>query len=101
MPADGSFPKLKEDQAVGEIDDNFICMMCTEIVTQPQACTDCSRLFCHDCMESWKQMNAECPCPNCQKPFRNMALPEFLQRSLYKIDFKCDVVSCKEKFTYT
>ena len=68
LPANG-FLKLKEEQAVGQFEEKFICMICTEVVERPSMCKNCSRSFCSDCIAGWATKNADCPCPNCQKPF--------------------------------
>jgi len=47
------FPKLTEE--------NFDCIICSEVVRMPQECTGCGSLFCSSCIISWMAKKKECP----------------------------------------
>ena len=63
-----NIPKLKEEQCSDGVDDTFVCLICTEVIRAPVMCTQCQRLFCADCMQSWSERSggpSQCHCPNC------------------------------------
>ena len=36
------------------LDQIFICKVCTQVVENPRECQQCSNLFCSDCISAWQ-----------------------------------------------
>ena len=43
-----------DDPLVKEYYQIFICNICTFVVTDPNECKQCNRLFCKECITGWK-----------------------------------------------
>ena len=59
-------PKDQSDQ----IDDQFICICCTNVVYQPIECETCQKWFCTQCIVRWHKEGAQ-TCPNCRQIFKS------------------------------
>ena len=84
---------------MGQVDDKFICQVCTEIIREPQQCSDCQRMFCTGCMADWARTNSDLPCPYCNKPFRAKSLSSEVEAELQSVRFTCE--ACSEVYTYS
>ena len=47
-----------EDERPAE---DFECVICRDIASQPQCCGKCSKLFCTECIDEWLKKNKKCP----------------------------------------
>ena len=37
------------------------CSICLDLVMEPVECTNCSKLFCKECIEGWLKNSKDCP----------------------------------------
>lgn len=42
-------PKLTLEKVVGKIDDDFLCAICNDVVSDMRECVHCNKLYCFDC----------------------------------------------------
>ena len=69
-PNPSTFPvALLPDQRVGDpFGDDWICLICTNVVWQPKTCVECEKIFCTRCIENWLVKSPTCP--TCRKDFK-------------------------------
>lgn len=77
--------------------DSMECLIDNMIPFEPVMCANCQRVFCSDCIESWKKNSNKCPLrcePLIVVPLKN----SILQTQLEKIKLKCcfSDFGCKE-----
>lgn len=63
-------PSLCSQDTVDEDDQrkNFECLYCLSLVKNPQQCGNCSRVYCHGCLQMWfEKGSTKCPDPYCQQ----------------------------------
>ena len=58
-----------------EINGQWLCQICSDVVQKPSKCDKCETLFCSDCICSWLKedpiLKVEKVCPNCRGPFES------------------------------
>jgi hypothetical protein len=42
-------PKLTQERVVGKLDDDFLCAICHDVVSEMRECIKCETLYCYDC----------------------------------------------------
>eukprot|EP00352_Strombidinopsis_acuminata_P002373 CAMPEP_0176384156 /NCGR_PEP_ID=MMETSP0126-20121128/34092_1 /TAXON_ID=141414 ORGANISM="Strombidinopsis acuminatum, Strain SPMC142" /NCGR_SAMPLE_ID=MMETSP0126 /ASSEMBLY_ACC=CAM_ASM_000229 /LENGTH=135 /DNA_ID=CAMNT_0017749683 /DNA_START=16 /DNA_END=423 /DNA_ORIENTATION=+ len=81
----------------GEIDNYFICVICTNVVDEPKECDSCERWYCSKCIDKWTQKNNSCP--NCKVDWKEAKrVSRFAYKKLEGLIFACD--SCEKHFKY-
>ena len=58
-----SLTGFDRDRFTSEVDDEFICSICLGVLRRPVQLT-CEHMFCHNCIDRWRQDNQACP--NCR-----------------------------------
>jgi hypothetical protein len=43
------------------IENDFFCLICTEIVATPEQCGACDKLICKKCIQTWLTKSNDCP----------------------------------------
>lgn len=72
--------------------DNFLCVICLNLVLNPVFCEESDCIFCKRCIESWNKKEKNCP--NCRKEFRaNTKVSRILKNMLYKVKIRCIYLS--------
>lgn len=58
----------KRLQLLDQLDDIFSCAICLMNLDNPHLCSQCSKLYCYDCISGWLQSESEqhLYCPNCK-----------------------------------
>lgn len=64
---------------------------------QPLACSECDRLFCSVCINTWHLRKKECP--HCRQKSEMRRVSRILLKQLNKVKFKCADESCRVNFT--
>ena len=87
------------EQFIGNIDE-FICMICENVIEDMVSCDECESLFCSLCIMKW--MKSKKNCPNCKETFQKGKVPRKVKNMLDKTKFYCQytVDGCKGTFTY-
>lgn len=77
----------KEDETSAE---DFECVICREIASEPQCCNKCSKLFCSPCIEEWLKKNKKCPfkCGTNDMTFKDLTVEKIAE--YVKLRFKCN-----------
>lgn len=65
----------------GEVDDHFICQVCSKVVLNPSECSHCEHLFCGVCPQS--------TCPHCQEPFTPKPMALFAEKAYSRLQLHC------------
>ena len=81
-----------------ELPDFLICMICTNLVMNPIECTECHRVFCVGCINTWRRNKDYCP-SLCKKMKYDQVHP-FVKQSLAKLMAKCPYKGCSEVSAY-
>jgi hypothetical protein len=63
------------------------CSVCYNIPFKPGCCNECRGLICHECLNSWLEINETCPM--CRYPFVNRSLDRLSKEMLAKIRLHC------------
>lgn len=76
---------------IGEIDEEFICAICTSVLEKPVQSQKCDHLFCEECIKDWLSRSQTCPVDRdllqdedlkpATRPLRNL---------LGKLEIKCN-----------
>ncbi len=73
-PATEIVVDIRNEQRVGDAFENdYICLVCTNVVWKPKSCAKCEKMFCTKCLDDWLARNQTCP--NCRKNFKNGKVP--------------------------
>jgi E3 ubiquitin-protein ligase NRDP1 len=89
---------LDENRFNSEVDEEFRCSICRDIIEDPIA-TQCEHVFCKLCINKWLQKDFSCPVD--RKPLNNSQLCEpnrFFRNFYLKLELKCEFESngCKK-----
>ena len=87
-----------------QINDDFICLICLNVVLNPVHCGNCQALFCKTCVRKWigRASIKQCPkrCGN-GKEFKESALNRLIKNQLDAIVFRCPSdTGCGKTFSY-
>ena len=83
--------------------DEFTCIICHNMVFDPQECLECKKWFCKNCIEKWlrsKQIGYRI-CPHCQVEYKGTKLhPLIVEKILNRVTFQCKECKSESKFSY-
>jgi len=86
--------------AIGELDADFICAICTDIV-QNTVITTCEHYFCDSCIRPWIQRNAYCPTDRIPVEEAGLARPRrYFRNRLAAVRLRCPFTGCETETTY-
>ena len=86
------------DEDNKEIDNYFICVICTNVVDEPKECDQCERWYCAKCIDTWTQRHSKCP--NCNQVFQQKKkVSRFAFEKLKNLVFACD--HCEKHVKYS
>eukprot|EP00347_Sterkiella_histriomuscorum_P002873 403366466 len=73
-------------KASGEenVEDHFICTVCTGVIYDPLECEICSHMFCKECIDKY-----ESKCPNTCENAKFQKIHRIFKSDLEKLSFKC------------
>ena len=81
-----------------EIDNYFICVICTNVVDDPKECDQCERWYCAKCIDKWTVQHSKCP--NCNVNFRAAKkASRFAYEKLKNLTFACE--QCDKHLKYS
>ena len=86
-----------EDRFTGEVDDDFRCSICRDIIEDPIA-SQCEHVFCKVCIVEWLQRELSCPVDREPLIRSQLCEPSRFFRNFYtKLVIKCEFASngCK------
>jgi hypothetical protein len=88
---------VEEFQSFQEI---LRCSVCYNIPFKPGCCNECRSLLCHECINSWLEINESCPM--CRYPFVNRSLDRLSKEFMSKIKLHCPFKEegCSENIKY-
>ena len=77
-----------------DIDDDFHCSICFNVLKDPRTCKNNDHAFCLDCISEHLRVNSE-TCPECKEDLTVATLrrPRFLNNRLSKLKINCDHAS--------
>ena len=77
-----------------DIDENFHCSICFNVLKDPRTCKNNEHAFCLDCISEHLRVNSE-TCPECKEDLTVATLrrPRFLNNRLSKLKINCDHAS--------
>ena len=68
----------------GDIDPDFLCLVCKMIIANPKMCPTCDSVFCQSCTEGAES------CQRCESTATLREPPKFLIKHLLKLEFECE-----------
>lgn len=75
---------------IGEIDNEFICSICTPVVENPMQST-CEHVFCSQCINVWLEQAKTCPVGRTLLVLENVKpVARYFRNILAKLEIKCD-----------
>ena len=82
-----------------EIVDEFLCIICLNLVNSPKICSNCDKLFCEDCLEKWFDVNSTDKCANCLDKFVAAKIQRIIIEILNKFEINCPAIPCSSKIS--
>ncbi|CAF1275781.1 unnamed protein product [Didymodactylos carnosus] len=85
------------------VDQEYLCTICHNILWKPVSCSSCENSFCSSCIQTWltKQQNPVKLCPfKCE--YKQKRVPPILNTFLSKLIFSCAFAQngCQEQLNY-
>ncbi len=91
--------EISADQRVGgDIQDDYICSICTNVVWQAKECCECEKLMCARCIDAWLTRNSSCPA--CRAVFKCGKIARAVNNYLEACSFNCSRLGCNRSFKY-
>lgn len=87
-----------------QINEDFICIICMSVVSNPVHCSKCQALICQPCVRSWLSKAVKKTCPRgCGDIFREQPINRLIKNQLDAIMFQCpqDQGGCGKNFAYS
>ncbi|EGR29925.1 spry domain protein [Ichthyophthirius multifiliis] len=80
------------------IDEQFECLICSNIVRDPKECNGCGSLYCKCCIDDWLQKKKECP-KRCDMSLHQIipVQSKALLRIYNNLDMKCPNNDCEKQ----
>ena len=99
-PNPSTFPvALLPDQRVGDpFGDDWICLICTNVVWQARQCGECEKLVCAKCIDDWLIRSPTCPA--CRQDFKSVKVARAYNSYLEASNLKCRGSGCNRTFRY-
>jgi tetratricopeptide (TPR) repeat protein len=72
--------------------ENFCCSICYNIPFKPKRCSDCKKIICHKCFQSYSSKNYNCP--YCKKTLRYKELGTMAIEFFKTFNIKCKNMQC-------
>lgn len=86
---------LSSDRFVDTDIDFFVCIICSNIATNPQMCSLCQHIYCNSCITTWLFTNKYCPYKcNDKVDMELQKLPKSVKNLYYGLNVKCSVEGC-------
>ena len=79
---------MNEENAVDELDTDFQCVVCQQIVVEPEKCYECEHYFCKECVNRIRDYKNACPNDR-STPFTTTKLSRMERKGLDNLKFKC------------
>ena len=92
--------KLTLDSAKPEfrkVIQQFICPICTNVLEDYTACSDCEGLICRTCLNLW--LSRDTCCPLCKSEWQEMKVSRQIKNVLNMCEFNCPY-GCGAEFNY-
>jgi hypothetical protein len=79
----------------------FFCPICCCLLWKPRSCVSCQNLFCHQCIQTWLNVNST-DCPLCRCPYEEKRAPPYVQSLLTHFSIRCrnSSIGCTEILPY-
>lgn len=75
--------------AIGKIDEEFQCAICTEILENPVQ-SPCEHIFCNECIKGWLAVDSSCPVDRIPLTITDLkSIPRYFRNMLDKLEIKC------------
>lgn len=85
-----------------EEDEDFQCMLCSEIAYKPTLCPKCqNNVYCDNCIKTWLVKNPTCPACKFKWLAEDVVTNRFVQKKIEKLDARCYFDDCSYKASYT
>ena len=77
-----------------DVDENFHCSICYNVLKEPRTCRNNEHLFCHDCITEHLKGNSQ-TCPECNEHLsvETLRRPRVVNNCLSKLKINCDYAS--------
>jgi E3 ubiquitin-protein ligase NRDP1 len=83
-----------EKRFVNEIEDEFKCGICEEVMENPIMTTKCEHIFCNQCINQWLQSNNSCPIDRFGLNSSKLRQPNRTYKLFYsRLEIKCEFES--------
>jgi len=76
--------------ALANLDDEFVCAICTDILENPVEISGCEHHFCDSCIRRWIQNREECPIDGARAVEAGLGRPSrFFRNKLAEVRLRC------------
>ena len=75
--------------------EDVVCPICSNILIEPQMCTNCQNVYCRKCLNEWTKKSNQCP-NRCDTP--NYITSKEKLNIISKLKFKCK--KCGEQISH-
>ena len=77
--------------------DQFICIICSNVATNPQMCSKCEHIYCNNCITLWLKSNNYCPykCDD-KNEMKLNKLHASIKNVYLALKVKCSIPGCNE-----
>ena len=83
-----------ENIAPQYFNEDLKCVLCLDIVEEPEKCKACEHFFCAKCIGDWTKEHKDCP--SCRANFKKGQTERIVRNMLNDLVFKCKY--CKDEF---
>jgi protein-L-isoaspartate(D-aspartate) O-methyltransferase len=82
---------IDSDRFNGDIDDEFKCAICCDVIEDPVQVVSCEHVFCRLCIKQWIEREASCPVDRNTVTVSQLGDASRLFRNLHsRLELKCD-----------
>jgi len=87
--------------AIDQLEDEFVCSICHDILQDPVMISRCEHYFCGSCIRQWIQANSVCPKDRDPAEEAGLAQPcRFFRNKLADVRLRCQFSECNAETTH-
>ena len=75
------------------------CSICLDLVMDPVQCSQCTKLFCKECIDGWLKNSVQCPNKHIFK--KKDVIDDWIKKTLDRIFIKCPYKKCNGSYAYS